>query len=288
MSLAPRRKSSYLHAHTHAPTDPCQFRRPLTELAKETLRVHNPNNTPVAFKVKTTAPKLYCVRPNSGRIEAGQEVEVQVLLQAMKEEPPADYKCRDKFLVQSTAITPELESTNISNLWAEVESRGQHQIHERKIRCVFVAASEDKAAAAATTTTTTTTSPDTSASAVNVSTTDYTAEPPLESSFRSTAQSPAVSRLSQPQQSQQPRESQGGDVARVASSASPRDDDLANARREIGSLRDEIESLKAKARRAAASVGTPASSTQLQAQGVPVHISALIALVAFLAAYLLF
>ena len=29
------------------------------------------------MKVKTTAPKQYCVRPNSGRIEAGMEVEVQ-------------------------------------------------------------------------------------------------------------------------------------------------------------------------------------------------------------------
>jgi hypothetical protein len=53
------------------------FHRPLTQLVKETILVRNPNNRPVAFKVKTTAPKQYCVRPNSGRIEPGQEVEVQ-------------------------------------------------------------------------------------------------------------------------------------------------------------------------------------------------------------------
>lgn len=29
------------------------------------------------FKVKTTAPKQYCVRPNAGRIEPKSQVEVQ-------------------------------------------------------------------------------------------------------------------------------------------------------------------------------------------------------------------
>lgn len=50
---------------------------PLTQLVKRSLSVSNPNNQPVAFKVKTTAPKQYCVRPNSGRIEPGEKVEVQ-------------------------------------------------------------------------------------------------------------------------------------------------------------------------------------------------------------------
>lgn len=38
----------------------------------------------------------------------------QVLLQAMKEDPPLDAKCRDKFLVQSVPITPERDVGNIS------------------------------------------------------------------------------------------------------------------------------------------------------------------------------
>ena len=50
---------------------------PLTQLVKRTLAVANTNSQPVAFKVKTTAPKQYCVRPNSGRIEPGERVEVQ-------------------------------------------------------------------------------------------------------------------------------------------------------------------------------------------------------------------
>jgi len=32
----------------------------------------------------------------------------------MKQEPPLDAKCRDKFLVQSVAVTPDKEFANIS------------------------------------------------------------------------------------------------------------------------------------------------------------------------------
>lgn len=250
--------------------------------------MHNPNSTPVAFKVKTTAPKLYCVRPNSGRIEAGQDVEVQVLLQALKEEPPAEFKCRDKFLVQSTAITPELESTNITNLWSEVENAGNHQIHERKIRCVFLPSGESKSAAGSSGETSAVRSSvtppnyDASTSAANISTSSYNAEPPLESSFRSTAQSTSFS---------QPQDKTPAVLPSTGAASAGGDDELGSARREIASLRDEIESLKAKARRAAANAApgsSAAGASQMQAQGVPVHISAIIALVAFLAAYLLF
>ncbi|EST07575.1 MSP domain protein [Kalmanozyma brasiliensis GHG001] len=116
------------------------FPRPLTQLVKRTLTVSNPNNQPVAFKVKTTAPKQYCVRPNSGRIEPGEKVEVQVLLQPMKEEPPSSAKCRDKFLVQSTIITPDFETASLQEIWPQIEKENKSAIHEQKIRCAYLPA----------------------------------------------------------------------------------------------------------------------------------------------------
>ena len=225
---------------------------------------------------------------------------MQVLLQAIKEELPPDYKCRDKFLVQSTAITPELESTNISNLWSEVERRPLHQIHERKIRCVFVGDDNSKAV-----TSSSTNGNNGGVDANNTSPApEYAAEPPLESSFRSVAQSPAAVTQSTRTSTSQAKDTDAvapvpGSSSSSVTAAAPRNstsnssggnDELNNAKREIAALRDEIESLKAKARRAAAGVSstTSPSAQQLQAQGVPVHISAIIALVAFLAAYLLF
>ncbi|PLW13511.1 hypothetical protein PCASD_15447 [Puccinia coronata f. sp. avenae] len=121
------------------------FQRPLTQLVKRILTVTNPNPQPIAFKVKTTAPKQYCVRPNSGRIEPGERVDVSVLLQPMKEDPEPGAKCRDKFLVQSIIITPERESTPFPELWSLIEKESKGSISEHKIRCVYLAANAEDA-----------------------------------------------------------------------------------------------------------------------------------------------
>lgn len=113
------------------------FHRPFTAEVSQILKIKNPNHTPVAFKVKTTAPKQYCVRPNSGRIEPGKEVEVTVLLQAMKQEPAPDAKCRDKFLVQSVAVTADKEFTNINAVWQHVDDAERSSVQEKKIRVVY-------------------------------------------------------------------------------------------------------------------------------------------------------
>lgn len=40
------------------------------------LKLTNPSNDTVLFKIKTTAPKKYCVRPNSGVLEPYSKVEI--------------------------------------------------------------------------------------------------------------------------------------------------------------------------------------------------------------------
>jgi hypothetical protein len=58
----------------------------------------------------------------------------------MKEEPPMSAKCRDKFLVQSTIITPDRENIQLTELWGVVEKEDKNAIHEQKIRCAFLPA----------------------------------------------------------------------------------------------------------------------------------------------------
>ncbi|KAF2399197.1 VAMP-associated protein [Trichodelitschia bisporula] len=120
--------------------DPAElhFKRPFQREVSQVLKLRNPNSVPVAFKVKTTAPKQYCVRPNSGRIEPGAEEEVQVLLQAMKEDPPLDYKCRDKFLVQSVGVPAGRDFNN----WSHIEQTDRTLIQEKKIRVAFLPADD--------------------------------------------------------------------------------------------------------------------------------------------------
>lgn len=119
------------------------FQRPFQHEVSQTLRLSNPHSDPIAFKVKTTAPKQYCVRPNSGRIEPGKHVEVQILLQAMKEDPPPDAKCRDKFLVQSVLVTADKDFTNVASLWSHIEQTAKSSIQEKKIRVLFLPAAGD-------------------------------------------------------------------------------------------------------------------------------------------------
>jgi hypothetical protein len=81
------------------------------------------------------------VRPNSGRIEPGRNVEIQVLLQTMKEDPPLDARCKDKFLVQSVAIPSDTaEGLNVSQIWSGIEQTNKSSIQEKKIRVVFLPA----------------------------------------------------------------------------------------------------------------------------------------------------
>ncbi|KAI8146523.1 PapD-like protein [Fennellomyces sp. T-0311] len=125
------------------PASQLSFKRPLTQVTKELLLVTNPSNDPVMFKIKTTAPKQYCVRPNAGRVEPNSHVEVQVILQPFKEEPPLDYKCKDKFLVQTAVIKPAYEALPITDMWARVEQEDKAGIFQQKIKCAYLPPEED-------------------------------------------------------------------------------------------------------------------------------------------------
>ena len=63
------------------------------------LALTNPHNRDVCFKVKTTAPKRYYVRPNAARLRANTSDTVEVVLQPQASALEEDDR-RDKFLVQ--------------------------------------------------------------------------------------------------------------------------------------------------------------------------------------------
>jgi hypothetical protein len=80
-----------------------------------------------------------------------------VLLQAMKEDPPLDVRCRDKFLVQSVVVTSDKDTGNVTQIWSNIEQTAKSSIQEKKIRVNFMPADDQShlgaggAAAAATT-----------------------------------------------------------------------------------------------------------------------------------------
>lgn len=49
---------------------------PFTDVVTTNLKLRNPSDKRVCFKVKTTAPRRYCVRPNSGIVDPGATVTI--------------------------------------------------------------------------------------------------------------------------------------------------------------------------------------------------------------------
>ncbi|CAK1362612.1 unnamed protein product [Cercospora beticola] len=272
------------------------FKRPFTHEVSQVLRLHNPNSDPVAFKVKTTAPKQYCVRPNSGRIDPGGDVEVQVLLQAMKEDPPLDARCRDKFLVQSVAIGADVQVANVTQVWANIEQTAKSSIQEKKIRVSFLPADGSAGVGAAA-------SPSPAPNGVS-----HHDEPPAYSSPSPAAVTPARnfgSSSSNFEKSPPPADdltqSQSTLHSATAAVSNATGVSQAELERQLAAANDTIRDLRAKAaeatglrqRNAGGSTatttkGAPSAVTQPAPGGVPVQIVAAIALLSFLIAYLFF
>ncbi|CAG07132.1 unnamed protein product [Tetraodon nigroviridis] len=56
------------------PPSDLKFKGPFTDVVTTNLKLKNPSERKICFKVKTTAPRRYCVRPNSGMIDPGATV----------------------------------------------------------------------------------------------------------------------------------------------------------------------------------------------------------------------
>jgi len=118
-----------------------------TKSSVQYLRATNVSaDTSFSFKVKTTNPRRYSVRPNVGIVWAGEEAQVTVQLPAQKETPPDMSKCKDKFQVLALPLSPEQVSelrglapeqqrAALTGLWA---SEGAKEASIDKIRCAFV------------------------------------------------------------------------------------------------------------------------------------------------------
>lgn len=115
------------------------FEGPFDQVVTSYLDLKNPSNEKVCFKVKTTAPRCYCVRPNSGMIEPDNKVKIAIMLQPQtnhEKDSQAD-RSKHKFMVQSTIIRANSAETSDS-VW---QNLSPEDIMDSKLRCVFLTAS---------------------------------------------------------------------------------------------------------------------------------------------------
>jgi len=94
------------------------------------LRLSNQGNEDLAFKVKTTAPRRYCVRPNASVIKPGTTMEVNIMMLPQKEQPQDLQNCKDKFLIQYLNLEGEEFSPDIF-------SKGKNKPLEKKLKVFY-------------------------------------------------------------------------------------------------------------------------------------------------------
>ena len=105
------------------------------------LKLRNLTTSNVAYKIKTTAPERYQVRPIQSFIQPLETATCVVALKSITQYPaPDDVKAlKHKFLVQSVIYDGE---TEISQYWKNVETsakaQGQQLYHDHRISCTLV------------------------------------------------------------------------------------------------------------------------------------------------------
>lgn len=115
---------------TLVPTTEITFKGPYTDVVTSYLKIQNPQSKTICFKVKTTAPKQYCVRPNSGVLKPGETANISVMLQPI-DTIPAD-AAKHKFMVQSCYAPAD--GIDIDAFWKTVAPT---ELHYGKLRVVF-------------------------------------------------------------------------------------------------------------------------------------------------------
>ncbi|CAH2059161.1 unnamed protein product, partial [Thlaspi arvense] len=98
------------------------------ELEKQSycdLKVANKTEHYVAFKVKTTSPKKYFVRPNTGVIQPWDSCIIR------------DMQCKDKFLLQSTIVPPHTDVDELPQDTAIYKDSGK-TLTECKLKVSYI------------------------------------------------------------------------------------------------------------------------------------------------------
>ncbi|XP_038188178.1 vesicle-associated membrane protein-associated protein A-like [Arvicola amphibius] len=107
-----------------------RFKGPFTTIVTTYLKLHNPSSRKVCFKMKSTNPRCYCVRPNSGVVEPGSTVTVATMLQPFRYDPSREVK--HKFMVQTRFAPPD--TSDLEAMWKKANPG---EIMNSKLRCVF-------------------------------------------------------------------------------------------------------------------------------------------------------
>ena len=95
-----------------------------------TIVLKNEDSRPISYKIKTTSPEKFRVRPSTGALSPGAQISVNVVLQPGYHIPGL---LRDKFLIMSIPIqVPDVTSQDLGDLWKQVSDK---EVQQHRLRC---------------------------------------------------------------------------------------------------------------------------------------------------------
>eukprot|EP01088_Endostelium_zonatum_P008634 TRINITY_DN21793_c0_g1_i1.p1 TRINITY_DN21793_c0_g1~~TRINITY_DN21793_c0_g1_i1.p1 ORF type:complete len:226 (+),score=51.75 TRINITY_DN21793_c0_g1_i1:28-705(+) len=128
------------------------FPPPLDRVITNKLKISNLNTeasgTSIAFKIKTTKPNRYSVKPHVGLLRPGQSIDVLIRYNFQKDRPK-DLDERDKFQVESINLNEQVAEADVPNLFKTTPAE---QIIKEKLKCRFADYPNRSSASAAGTT----------------------------------------------------------------------------------------------------------------------------------------
>jgi len=109
------------------------FKGPFNVVSTTALKLSNGGSERLAYKIKTTAPKRYCVKPNSGFLDPHEVTSIQVMLQPQTPGVQDD-RAKHKFMVQ-WAVIPDSYTDDCETFWKRDASTAS--VQDAKLKCVF-------------------------------------------------------------------------------------------------------------------------------------------------------
>merc|ERR1739848_389181 len=114
------------------PPSDLQFNGDFTsQVCRTKLTLTNPTEIEIAYKVKTTAPRRYCVRPNSGKIMPTESATVSIMLQPAQNNDDLN---KHKFMVQAIEVNESNASVPVDDLFKSTPSE---DVMSKKLYCSF-------------------------------------------------------------------------------------------------------------------------------------------------------
>ncbi|KAI9312017.1 hypothetical protein BX666DRAFT_1991927 [Dichotomocladium elegans] len=115
--------------------------RPLdssSRMSFSTLTVRNEYNNPVAFRIQSTAPFRYIVKPRAGVVFGKSTIQIEILMLPPSPESANDAEFSDTFLLETSEIVQQRHLASLANdLWTRIDANPQYKIERHRVICHF-------------------------------------------------------------------------------------------------------------------------------------------------------